>query len=92
MVLFFESVNKKDLQLQIIVKRNSTKLEKLNSDTSRNFDKLIVISHSHAITKHQKNIFFFAKILRYKKKNPVEKKQFSCKRCLWGTVLDLDKL
>ena len=62
MVLFFESVNKKDLQLQIIVKRNSIKLEKLNSDTSRNIDKflgkLIVTSHSHVITKHKTNVFF----------------------------------
>ena len=33
-MLFFESVNKKDLQLQIIVKQNSTKLENLKSDTS----------------------------------------------------------
>ena len=62
MVLFFESVNKKDLQLQIIVKQNSTKLEKLNSDTSRNFDKLlgklIVTSHGHVINKHKTQNFF----------------------------------
>ena len=60
MVLFYLRVWIKKLQLQIIVKRNSTKLENLNSDISINLwknllGKRIVTSHSHVITKHKFN-------------------------------------
>ena len=150
MVLFCESVNKKDATTTI-VKRDSTKLENLNYNTSINLwkkllGKLIVTSHSHVININsivikkrwiekkklkkiinflvffffsllhydflflisyvylmnflvkvgsfgRKKVFFFAKILRYKKKQfPIGEKQFSCKRCFWGTLLYLDKL